>query len=279
MRRARGLLALTLLPLAGCVATRQDVLELENQTYELKAQIIDLKKTIGSLQGNQADAAVQMKQLHSDLGVFTETAREFQGSLATLGSKIDDLGSNVNNVGSGISTKVSALGESLTAQQAQQAKTLAEQKTALAEQKAALAASPSSSPTEIFHNAEVRLAKKSWGIAAQGFEEYLSRFPKGALADVAVYNLGEAYYGAQQWEPAGRQYGSFLERYPKSDLTASARLMYALCLVNLKHNLPEARQYLESVASDFPKSPEAKAAAEHLRKLPAPKPAKKIGRR
>lgn len=272
----RGACLAALLALTGCVATQRDVLELENQTDELKAQIIDLKKTIGSLQANQADVAVHMKQLHADLGVFTETAREFQTSLATLGSKIDDLGTNVSSVGSGISTKVSALGDSLTAQQ--QA-SQAQQTKALAEQKAALAA-PSTSPTEIFHTAEVRLAKKSWDLAAQGFEDYLSRFPKGALADVAVYNLGEAHFGAKKWETAGRQFGTFLEKYPKSDLTASARLMYALCLVNLKTNITEARQYLDSIAVDFPKSPEAKVAAEHLKKLPAPRPpGRKTGRK
>ncbi len=267
--KGAALLATALLTLSGCVATQRDVLELENQTDELKAQIIDLKKTIGSLQANQADVAVHMKQLHADLGVFTETAKEFQGSLAALGSKIDDLGSNVNSVGSGISTKVSALGESLTAQQAKSS----------ADLKAAQATTPASSPTEIFHSAEVRLVKKSFDLAAQGFEDYLERYPKGSLADMAVYNLGEAHYGAKRWEAAGRQYGTFLEKFPKSDLTPSARLMYALCLVNLKTNAAEARQYLESIMADYPKSPEAKAAAEQLRKLPTAKTSAKKPRR
>jgi hypothetical protein len=43
--------------------------------------------------------------------------------------------------------------------------------------------------------------------------------------------------------------------------------MYALSLINMKRNVSEARQYLESVTTDFPKSPEAKAASQELKKL------------
>jgi len=57
-------------------------------------------------------------------------------------------------------------------------------------------------------------------------------------------------------------------------MTASARLMYALCLLNMHKNLPEARQYLESVVADFPATPEAKAAAQRLKKLAVAAPAK-----
>ena len=86
--------------------------------------------------------------------------------------------------------------------------------------------------------------------------------------DVAVYNLGDSYYGLKKWEPAGRQYALYLEKYPKTSLTPTARLMYALCLVHMRKNLVEARQYLSSVVSDFPESPEAKAAALEIKKLP-----------
>jgi len=118
--------------------------------------------------------------------------------------------------------------------------------------------------------AEVRLAKKNFDLAAKGFEEYITKFPKGALIDVAIYNLGEAYFGLKDWEQSGRQFALVLERYPKSSFTASARLMYALCLIKLNKNLPEAKQYLESIAADFPSSPEARAAAKHLKKLEEP---------
>lgn len=259
----RLLIAAAGLALGGCVATQRDVLELSNQTDELKHQILELKQTINVLQSNQADLSVNMKELHKDLSSFNETIRESQGTMTQLSSKLDDMSA-------GVASKVASLGETLTSQQAR----------GLAEQKAALVKQNGPSPTELFHVAEIRLGKKDFELAAKGFEEYASRFPKGALIDVAIYNLGEAYFGLKRWEDAGRQFGTLLERFPKSDSTPSARLMYALCLEKLNRNLAEAKQFLESVIADYPSRPEAKAAAKHLKKIETkiesarPKPAK-----
>lgn len=257
-RAALTAFLLTILSLSGCVATQKDILELENQTDELKGQIGDLKKTISSMQANQADLSVQMKDLHQSLSAFTETIKESQGEMSKLSSKLDDMSAGVEN-------KVASIGTTLSAQQA---KGLEDQKAALARQEAALQ-SQANSPTELFNTADVRLGLKNYALAAKGFEDYIAKFPKGALIDVAIYKLGQAYYGERKWEGAGRQFALVLERYPKSGLTPSARLMYALSLINMKKNLSEARQYLESIPADFPSSPEAKAASLHLKKLAA----------
>ena len=253
MRRLIPLGLLLAAALSGCIATQKDVLDLESQTDELKHQVADLKKTITSMQSNQADLSVQMQRLQEGLTAFGETIRHSEGEMNGLGSKIDDLAATIGN-------KVAAIGTTLTTNQA---KSIDEQKAALASQLQQAA------PSELFQSAEVRLSKKSYDLAAKGFEEYLSRYPKGALVDVATYDLGEAYYGLKKWEAAGRQFGIYLEKYPKSGLTASARLMYALCLTSLHKNPAEARQYLESVVADFPSSPEAKAAERNLKKLAA----------
>ena len=262
MRRALplGLLLASAATLGGCVATQRDMLDLGNQTDELKHQVADLKKTISSMQSNQADLSVQMQRLQEGLTAFGETVRHSEGQMSDLSSKIDDLAATIGN-------KVAAIGTTLTTVQA---KSLDEQKASLAQQEAALTNQlQQTAPSELFQAADVRLNKKSYDLAAKGFEEYMSRFPKGALADVATYDLGEAYYGLKKWESAGRQFGVYLEKYPKSGLVASARIKYALCLINLRKNPTEARQYLESVVADFPASPEAKAAAQHLKKLAA----------
>jgi tol-pal system protein YbgF len=253
--RAGALLSAVAL-LGGCVATQRDVLDLENQTDQLKVQITDLKKTVTSLQENQADLAVQMKQLHEDLSTFTEAVRENQDQMGKLSSKLDDMGAKV-------ASNVESIGTSL---KAQQLKNLEEQKAELQKAEQARA----NSPTELFNTADVRLAVKNYELAAKGFEQYLAKFPTGALVDVAYYKLGQSYYGLKHWKEAGEQFAVVLEKYPKSAMTASSRLMYALCLVNMKKSLDEARQYLESVVDDFPRTPEAKAAEAELRRLGKP---------
>jgi len=251
---------LAVLSLAGCVATQQDILGVANQTDELKHQVADLKQTVTSMQSNQADLSVQIQRLQESLTAFGETMHHSESQMSALSSKIDDLAASISN-------KVAAIGTTLTTTQA---KSLDEQKVALAKQEAALSSQiQQAAPSDLFQAAEVRLNKKSYDLAVKGFSEYLSRFPTGALADVAAYDLGEAYYGLKNWESAGRQYGIYLEKYPKGSMIASARLMYALCLINMRKHLTEARQYLESVVADFPASPEAKMAARQLKKAAA----------
>lgn len=246
-RSRAALFAALCLGLSGCIATQRDILDLESHTEELKEQVADLKKTINSLQANQADLSLQMKQLHENLSTFTEAVKESQGEMSKLSSKLDDMSSTVEN-------KVASIGSALTNQQA---KAIEEQKKALATQ----------SPTELFNTADARLGVKSYALAAKGFEEYVNKFPNGALIDIAHYKLGQAHYGQKKWEDAGRQFATVLEKYPKSTLTASARLMYAMSLIGLRRNMSEAKQYLESVVMDFPQSPEARKASETLKKL------------
>jgi tol-pal system protein YbgF len=242
-RRSAALVGAALL-LSSCVATQKDVLDLSQQSEELKAQVQDLK-------ANQADLSVSIKQLREDLSTYTETVKASQDDMGKLSTKLEELGAQ-------ISGKVAALGQTLS--QAQQ-KGLQEQKEALAEAKREGGA------TDVFVTSEKRLQAKDYSQAVKGFEQYLKDFPKGDLADVAIFDLGLSYYGLRQWEKAGRQFALVLDKHPKSGQTPGARLHYALCLINLKKGGDEAKAYLESVQTDFPKSPEAKEAAAALKRL------------
>lgn len=250
---SRRLLAAVLpaLLLSGCVATQKDVLDLSQQTDDLKEQVSELKKTVGSMQANQADLSVQIKQLREDLTAYSETVKAAMGDMSQLSSKLDAMASQ-------LSGKVTQLGETLGA---------AQQK-ALESQKAALdAQGRETQATELLVVAEKRLSARDYAQAASGLEDYLKKFPGGALTDVATYDLGLAYFGLRSWEKAGQKFAVVLDKYPKSGQTPGARLRYALCLLNLKKNRDEAKTYLESVVADFPKSPEAKDAAAELKRL------------
>lgn len=252
MRTAAALAGAALM-LSSCVATQKDVLDLSQQSDEVKTQIEELKKTVGSLQANQADLSVSIKQLREELTAYTETVKASQGDMTKLSTKLDELGSQ-------LSGKVAALGQSIMKVQTE----------GLQEQKAALAEAKRETATDVFYGAEKRLQARDHAQAAKGFEAYLRDFPKGDLVDVASYDLGLAYFGLRQWEKAGRQFAIVLEKYPKSGQTPGARLHYALSLINLKKGGDEARAYLESVQQDFPKSAEAKEAAAALKRLSKP---------
>ncbi|MBI4346645.1 MAG: outer membrane protein assembly factor BamD [Elusimicrobia bacterium] len=280
-RRAAAWLAAALAT-SGCVATQRDVLDLSQQTDDIKASVAELKRSIASMQANQADLAVKMDQVRTDLSVFTENLKDSQDRMTRLGSKLDD-------VEVALGQKVSALGESLNKQQQQQlaaqkasqqaaeqaardAATAAETAAKKAAEEAVKAATPPAgtpTPSQVFHDAQKNLSRKAYDLAAQGFETYLKLYPKGEMADLAMFYLGESRYGSKSWEDAARQYAQLLDRFPKSDITAAARLKYAMTLLNLKTAAysAEAKRYLQSIQDDFPKSPEATAAAKLLAKL------------
>jgi TolA-binding protein len=246
-------LACGLAGLSACVATQQDVLDLEAQTDALKQQIVGLQQTLTSLQSNQADLSEQVKNLHDDLGVYTETIKENEGQMNDLSSKIDDMRSQ-------IASQVLSIGKALTSQQI---KSMEAQKAALEKDAKAHA----NSPTELFNEADIRLGLKNYNLAAQGFHDYLEKFPNGAFADAALYKLARCYYGMKNWKKSGEKFALFLSKYPKNNLIPSARLMYARCLIKIGGKQKEVRQYLESVENDFPGTPEAHAATLEIKRL------------
>ena len=253
------------LALSGCVATQKDVLDLSQQSDDLKTQIAELTKTVSSLQANQADLSVQIKQLHEDLTAYSETVKASMGNMDQLSVKLDGMAAQ-------LSGKVAQLGATLSAAQE---KGLASEQKALQQQKSEIEAQGrETAATELLLTAEKRLSARDYAQAAAGLADYLKKFPGGELTDVATYDLGLAYYGQKQWEKAGLQFAVVLEKYPKSGQTPGARLHYAICLLNLRKNRDEARTYLESIPADFPKSPEAAEAASALKRLARAKPAK-----
>jgi TolA-binding protein len=265
--RQAGALALVLAAasLSGCIATQQDVLELSQQSDDLKAQVVDLKKTISSMQANQADLSVQIKTLQEDLTAYSETVKASMGNMDQLSSKIDQMDSQ-------LSGKVTQLGVVLSAEEQKgreaQQKGLEAQQKALEAQKAELEAQGrETAATELLLTSEKRLQSHDYALASSGLEDYLKKFPGGALTDVATYDLGLSYFGLKQWEKAGVQFAVVLDKYPKSGQTPGARLNYALCLISLGKKGDEARTYLESIVADFPKSSEAKDAELELKRL------------
>jgi TolA-binding protein len=253
--RPTALLAAGAMMFSSCVATQKDMLDLAQQSDEVRTQVEELKKTVGSLQANQADLSVSIKQLREELTAYIETVKASQGDMSKLSTKLDEIGAQ-------LSGKVAALGQTISQAQTR----------GIEEQKAALAqAKRENGATDVFYTAEKRLQAKDHAQAAKGFEQYLRDFPTGDLIDVATYDLGLAYFGLRQWEKAGRQFAVVLDKYPKSGQTPGARLHYALALINLKKGGDEARAYLESVQADFPKSAEAREAAAALKRLSKPK--------
>jgi tol-pal system protein YbgF len=225
-------------PLYGCMATQQDMLQMQSQ-------MDDLNTNINNMQKNQADLAVKIDALSTSLNAFSETLKDITAQMTRLSARLDE-------VDSGMNKRVNAIGATIKKQQE--------------DVEAALL------PSKIYNDAYNSFLNNNFDGAVTGFKAYLAKYPGGDMAESAYYYLGEALYLRERWQEAALSYATILDKFPKSTRIPSARLKYAMSILKFPEDKKaEALKYLESIARDYPKSPEAATAKVYIAKL---KPAK-----
>ena len=233
MRLPKLFLPLSVILLSGCVATQQDVLQVQSQ-------MDNLSETISSMQKNQAELAVKMEDLSRDLNASSESMKDISSQMTKLSEQLDNLDNAMNK-------RVNAIGQTIKKQQESVENALL--------------------PSRIYNEAYAAFQKDNFDEAITGFKQYLVDYPGGELTEGAYYFLGESLYLKTEWAQAAWSYASMLEKFPKSGRIAAARLKYAQCLLKMPApKTDEAIKYLKSVVRDYPTSPEAETAKAQLAK-------------
>ena len=239
--RLRSLLLVPLCLLAaGCVATQQDMLQMQSQ-------MDDLNNSLTTMQKNQAELAVKMEDLSKNLNASSESMKDISGQMEKLTGRLDEIDNSMNK-------RVNVIGQSIKKQQEEMETTLL--------------------PSKLYNDAYNAYLGNNFDGAASGFKGYLAKFPAGEMAESSYFYLGESLYLKEHWQDAALAYATVLEKFPKSVRIPAARLKYALSLLKLGDDKkPEAMKYLHSVVADFPASQEAKTAKDYITRLSPPKPA------
>jgi tol-pal system protein YbgF len=240
--RARTLLLLPFcLAAAGCVATQQDMLQMQSQ-------MDDLNNNLTTMQKNQAELAVKMEDLSKNLNASSESMKDISSQMEKLSSRLNDLDSAMN-------TRVNAIGQTIKKQQEEVEASLL--------------------PAKMYNDSYNAFLNDNFDGAITGFKTYLSKFPGGEMAEGSYFYLGESLYLKERWQDAALSYANLLEKFPKSSRVPAARLKYALSLLKLdeKGKKEEAVKYLRSIIKDFPDSQEAGTAKDNLARLYPSKPA------
>ncbi|OGR44125.1 MAG: hypothetical protein A2X35_13080 [Elusimicrobia bacterium GWA2_61_42] len=240
MRLKSFLLAPLCLLAAGCVATQQDMLQMQSQ-------MDDLNNSLTTMQKNQAELAVKMEDLSKNLNASSESMKDISTQMDKLSSHLDEIDSSMNK-------RVNAIGQTIRKQQE-------EVETSLL-------------PAKIYNDAYNAFLNNNFEGSATGFKTYLSKFPAGEMAEGAYFYLGESLYLKERWQDAALAYATVLEKFPKSARIPAARLKYAMALLKLPEDKKsEALKYLHSVVKDYPASQEAKTAKDYITRLSPAKPA------
>lgn len=125
------------------------------------------------------------------------------------------------------------------------------------------AGAPALEEQGLYNAAVQNLQQGRYPLAINGFREYLSKFPDGALGDAAQYGIAEAYYAQSDFPTAAIEYRALVDRYPGSDRVPAALLKSGLSYFEAgKEDL--GRAYLERVINEYPYSDEALRAKDRL---------------
>ncbi len=123
-----------------------------------------------------------------------------------------------------------------------------------------------STPEELYRSSYEDYMRSNYGLAAEGFREYIRRWGSTDLADNALYWIGECYDAEERFQEALDAFSVVLERYPTSDKAAAAQLKKGLIYLKMGDQA-QGVVNLQYVVYEHPSTKEADLARERLRSL------------
>jgi tol-pal system protein YbgF len=130
----------------------------------------------------------------------------------------------------------------------------------------AAASRSTNSPDELYRSAYEDYMRGNYDLAADGFGEYMRRWPNTELTDNALYWIGECYDAQERPEEALTTFTKVLEDYPTSDKAAAAQLKKGLIYLKMGDQ-GQGVVNLQYVVYEHPGTREADLAREQLRSL------------
>ncbi len=249
MRRA-ALAALAFPLLAGCIATKQDIRDLQlgmatqqaRQDSMVAVLIARTEAMLDSLSDQnvrlRGDVANRLVSIDRQLVQIQELSGQNQAQLGELRRQVD-----------------------VAAEEARRASAAAQRADANEREN-----DEAADPQELFDAALAALRRGSVATARGGFEEFLRAAPGHRLAPDAQYNIGQSYEQGRDVPAAITAYERVLSEHATSARAPAALLRIGRLELG-RGNRTQARTRLNQVVQRFPRSPEAAEARTELQRL------------
>jgi tol-pal system protein YbgF len=121
-------------------------------------------------------------------------------------------------------------------------------------------------PEELYRSAYEDYMRGNYDLAAQGFRDYMERWPSTELTDNALYWIGECLDAQGEPEEALEIFTRVLDDYPTSDKAAAAQLKKGLLYLKMDDQA-QGVVHLQYVVYEYPGTREADLARERLKSL------------
>ncbi|HCY84520.1 MAG TPA: tol-pal system protein YbgF [Desulfobacteraceae bacterium] len=121
-----------------------------------------------------------------------------------------------------------------------------------------------SDPAQLYKEARTQLLAGDTDNAADLFSTFVKKHPDHALADNAMYWLGECYYTKGDYKTAATVFKDLVKTYPKAEKVPDALLKTGYAYLSLD-DVNRATHFLKQVIKKYPFSPAAEKAQVKLK--------------
>jgi len=238
--------------------------EQQQQLQQMMGALADTLKTVSTKIDDQAatnrkafaDQKVQIDNIADGVRVLREKADDTNVRLSTVSQELEAVRQAMSSMQtSGVAPSAAAIGP---AGEPGAAPTTAGQPPA-----GSTGSAPFISPQRMYDNAYSDYMAGQYDIAIQGFNAFLTSFPKSDKADDAQLNIGNALYAAGKYSEALDAFQKVISNYAQADTAAIALYKMGVTYEALKQ-VDLARKSFETVTQKYPAAYEAILAKQRL---------------
>lgn len=253
MKGWSGLALVAALAVTGCLASKRDILLLQDELRTLRA----MQARTDTMRKVLTDSTLLLMSRSNDS--LRALAQRFGAFQANVGGELFEINRQLITIQelTGMSSKRIM---DLRSAMEERAQSMA----AASDPAGAAAATPG--PAQLYMAAYDQLRRGSYGAARSAFEELLRRYPDFEQASSALLQIGQSYAEEKKVAEADSVYSEVVKRYPRSNDAPTALYKWGLSRLS-QGRATEARDALQRVVRDYPRSPEAEFAADRLRAI------------
>jgi tol-pal system protein YbgF len=267
-------LATLALPLAACSSSEdatllhREITDVQRQVQQLEAAMPD-RDDFDQMEQRMAELTSQTMRSNADLAQRVERLQE---QIEALHSSLELTTRRLQSISQELAAARAQLATGATLPPVVAAPTEGgDEEGGLPPEVAAAATAStlppaSATPEELYRSSYEDYMRGNYDLSAQGFREYLKRWPDTDLADNALYWIGECYDAQERSQEALEIFSQVLEDYPTSDKAAAAQLKKGLLYLKLGDK-GQGVLNLQYVVYEHPGTKEADLARERLRSL------------
>ncbi len=237
--------------LVGCVATRQDITEIQHSIKQMQKQLNELsesyKQSNKTIQKNQVNLKLGVEETGINLQILEEKLEESKSETSKVSQRVDNLEIKVTQLEQRLSAQQTFTPETLNVRDASSKQVL--------------------KPTDLYQIAYTDYISQNYDLSIVGFREYLKKYPQTEFSPSAQYWIGECYYSKGEFEKAIEEFDKVVDLYPRSAKIPAAKLKKAFALYEINKK-DDARKLLKQIINDYPTSAnEVKLAQDKLKAI------------